>query len=598
MQDVRIKRLRLHANGGNHVAARLALQQTLRQTPLQPSFLPSGAVLVIRRLDQLPPFARAGSASQEWAHQVQKRIDELARHAVRPAHQYVRVDAESVLFSDGVELLVCCTRDCLAGHSSWYWDSLFPTLPNAPVDERLVMAWSQHVEALPRTLARLSPAEAVQAVRRLDRRGLAQLAHQLQATFDLPLVPVREEAMRTPVHANGLEPANAADDPVPPWTEWLPASVARTLPIEAELFLGVNYLLAMSPQAVRGVDFVPQTVRWFAATAARGRFEQRPKPATAALDNTSDVEHAADATQGLGASSQISAKHSVDTIPGAEVLESGAPDWAASEVAARPHGDADAESPAAQSTATRLGGAFYLINLLTRLGLPWSVNEVATVNTWDFLAALTAALLGERFAEYQADPFWALVAELGGHDLDTPWGTDLPQTSRFALRPEWLAVHGFDTIACHPETTDGRTRLWAADFGWLIADLPGSVEHQDAWEAECRDAGVRPTYIHGPPPPSETLHPAWTARVGPGLGWWLQRCLPYLRFALARLLGAAPVLDFAAPILSLATVRTSATHLDIHFALAQIDLDVRRAGLDQDPGWAPYFGHIVTFYFS
>ena len=55
---------------------------------------------------------------------------------------------------------------------------------------------------------------------------------------------------------------------------------------------------------------------------------------------------------------------------------------------------------------------------------------------------------------------------------------------------------------------------------------------------------------------------------------------------------------FAAPILCLATVRASATHLDIHFALAQIDLDVRRAGLDQDPGWAPYFGHIVTFYFS
>ena len=67
MQDVRIKRLRLHANGGNRVAARLALQQTLRQTPLQPSFLPSGAVLVIRRLDHLSPL-RGPAAHHNSGH--------------------------------------------------------------------------------------------------------------------------------------------------------------------------------------------------------------------------------------------------------------------------------------------------------------------------------------------------------------------------------------------------------------------------------------------------------------------------------------------------------------------------------------------------
>ena len=196
----------------------------------------------------------------------------------------MRADAESVLFSDGVELLICCTRDCLAGRSTWYWDSLFPTLPDAPAGERLLMAWSQHVEALPRALARLSPTEAVQAVRMLDRSGLAQLAHRLQATFALPLSPVAEQAIRTPVHASALGPANASADLITPWAEWLPTSVARTLPIEAELFLGVNYLLAMRPQAVRGVDFVAQTARWLAATTSHGRFEQRPEPATAAFD--------------------------------------------------------------------------------------------------------------------------------------------------------------------------------------------------------------------------------------------------------------------------------------------------------------------------
>lgn len=46
-----------------------------------------------------------------------------------------------------------------------------------------------------------------------------------------------------------------------------------------------------------------------------------------------------------------------------------------------------------------------------------------------------------------------------------------------------------------------------------------------------------------------------------------------------------------------AWVSVSSTHVDLVFALNAIDLRVRRAGLDADPGWLPWFGRIVALHF-
>lgn len=40
------------------------------------------------------------------------------------------------------------------------------------------------------------------------------------------------------------------------------------------------------------------------------------------------------------------------------------------------------------------------------------------------------------------------------------------------------------------------------------------------------------------------------------------------------------------------------THADVIFRLAQADAGLRRAGLDQDPGWTPWLGYIVSFHFA
>jgi hypothetical protein len=47
-----------------------------------------------------------------------------------------------------------------------------------------------------------------------------------------------------------------------------------------------------------------------------------------------------------------------------------------------------------------------------------------------------------------------------------------------------------------------------------------------------------------------------------------------------------------------ARICTSTAHIDLHFALDQSDLRVRRAGFDVDPGWVPWLGRIVRFHYD
>jgi hypothetical protein len=45
-------------------------------------------------------------------------------------------------------------------------------------------------------------------------------------------------------------------------------------------------------------------------------------------------------------------------------------------------------------------------------------------------------------------------------------------------------------------------------------------------------------------------------------------------------------------------ISVTETHVDITFALVNSDLRVRRAGLDRNPGWVPWFGRIVAFHYA
>jgi hypothetical protein len=47
-----------------------------------------------------------------------------------------------------------------------------------------------------------------------------------------------------------------------------------------------------------------------------------------------------------------------------------------------------------------------------------------------------------------------------------------------------------------------------------------------------------------------------------------------------------------------ALLTVTPTHCDLHFDHRQADIRIRRAGLDIDPGWLPWFGRVVGFHYD
>lgn len=59
-----------------------------------------------------------------------------------------------------------------------------------------------------------------------------------------------------------------------------------------------------------------------------------------------------------------------------------------------------------------------------------------------------------------------------------------------------------------------------------------------------------------------------------------------------------PRLSLRRLVLRKGQVQNTRTHLDVHLDHRQTDVRVRRAGLDIDPGWIPWFGQVVHFHYS
>jgi hypothetical protein len=160
------------------------------------------------------------------------------------------------------------------------------------------------------------------------------------------------------------------------------------------------------------------------------------------------------------------------------------------------------------------------------------------------------------------------LQRLGFADALDAVSSSLDQVDRLvAASAPWLAVWaGLAPAACQRWVRDPMFAVLPA-FD-LIADLP--VQER---------AGVLLARWQAQPPAVRHL----------GRRMW------------RRLQGATQTSGWRSPRLLLqraAWMQLSATHLDVIFSFDQVDLSVRRLGLDADPGWVPWLGRIVNLHFE
>ncbi|MFZ0544802.1 MAG: hypothetical protein WAM60_05165 [Candidatus Promineifilaceae bacterium] len=587
--DLLIDHLRFKDPDESPAALKLGLQQALRQVRFHPVRLPPHVVLVIRRLQSQASFGLDAPQMYDWQRQVQSQIDDLAKQAYRPGKQYVPINASSVLFYDDVELLVCFTRDTLAHRTTWYWAELFPSVayPGQDVGFQLLAGWETYPQAIPHALVDLKPHETRNALSSLNSNQLSRLAHLLHQTIALRS-DVLESAVPDPIPSQQETTSShigkvAVPDlalPAAPWHNWLPPQLYQHLSPQAEYILGLCHTLIRCPQQARQPRFAQETRQWLEQTAFRPKTNPIPEPQISTIrPNLSDSI--------TGDLPRQSPNHSITQSP---------------------EPDHSADLPLPEGTYTSLGGALFLINLLTHLQLPGIVPGLEALNPWELLGALTADLLGEQLSLHQTDPLWQVFNTLAGLEPREKWGTNSKwqmangkeeegdegggEEGLFYLLPEWFGMLPGMSASLRLERQNSRQRLWDTAVPILIADLPDTTDALETLVALYEEADISMTIE--PQPGWTEIKTADNPFTTSNLSWYVARIRPFLITLLEYLTGETAETILHRP----ATIYLSHTHIDLCLSLEQISISLRRAGLDRSPGWLPGYGYIVTIFFD
>jgi len=556
-------------------ATHLRLERLIGEVDLRPPGMLPGEVLIIAHLRGLPPLTDMVRLSRVWVDGIRMQLADLYHRARHPARGTVPPDTVSVLFADEAELLLCLTRDGLAARAGehWYWRRVLAPGALRTPGETLSAAWAAYAGALPAVVARLAPDEIRRIAWTLRPAGIAQVVRALHAQFRLPdevLAVLAEHTTAPPEEMPAIAEA--------PWTRWCPPGWDY-IPPQVELLLGLAAALYHAPAYARTLDFARQTVAWFQAAQRMAPDLTGPAPHPAPAARATEPAVLAPKAAGIdpvGNEQSLSAPADVRTEPRLQ-LELG-------------------------GFETRLGGVLYLINLLAWLDLPqgWPGDFASHVSGWGLVEALARGLLAEQHASYAADPLWPALAELDRRAPGDPIAPDWLVRDAFRLPVTWLARFGAAAQAWTMVQGGERLALIDTVGGYLVADVPlAGRDPDEAVTAELEPyhaAGLAVTWTWGAVWPDHTLSPDVSTALGPGLGRWLADTVGFVHDLLARALG--PDLTPAQMLCEPGQVMVSQTHVDLFLSLEQIQLPVRRIGLDQDPGWVPDLGFIVLFHYG
>lgn len=247
----------------------------------------------------------------------------------------------------------------------------------------------------------------------------------------------------------------------------------------------------------------------------------------------------------------------------------------------------------AEVVETGLGGVFFLINVGLALGLYADFTRPLApglaLPVWDLLALLGTALLGD---EVRDDPAWPLLGWLSGRAEGEEPGVTFEPPDDWSIPTAWLRPFP-EAGTWTWSAAAGRLRVWH-HAGFPVADQPLGPEDLEEQVTAATDA-YRPmadfVLVRGE-------RPEMNAGDRP-LGCWVARLAAYVGPRLARAVGESDGASAAALVFRLrARLLLTSTRLDVVMSLDELPIEVRRAGLDRDPGWLPAAGRYVAFHFE
>lgn len=516
---------------------RSRLTEALERVRLAPA-LPPRAILVLRRLADPRPGElladKPGSGRQEWERAAQARLEEAWRRATRPALETPSPAAEAVWFADPAEWLACLSWDLHQGLAAGRW---------------WWQSWLRGPGSgdVPRTLGRLWQAEAQwlpQAVELLYRRHGPALQPLLARLPPAPAAALCEVIAR----AYALPPAGSPEELTRRLEPLLPAAdraVTRALPPGPAALAALCLAITRAPTALQRYRRAAGSVPGAARPAGLEAAPAAPAAGPPLPASTRDAAASARGETGPPARPPLPALGK--TGPPGRRPEPGPARPPAQNrevrVAAGESGPLEIKEPPAGTLQSNSPGLAGFTAAPAALPAP--------------RAAPTGKTLPAPQAGNAAGPL-LFAAEQG--ILTTLGGL-------------WYLVNLLADLDWLP--AGGELNGWQKLAG-LAAALLAEVAPDPAWDllaALAEDEAVEP--------------------AGPD---WLAGALPLAQDYLAARLEQPGAI--AAAIVEPATLYLTQTHVDVVFTLEQIRLDIRRAGLDRNPGWVPELGRIITFHYQ
>ena len=233
----------------------------------------------------------------------------------------------------------------------------------------------------------------------------------------------------------------------------------------------------------------------------------------------------------------------------------------------------------AEGIVTALASLLFLVNFVVWL----DTEEDSPLPTgWALVELLGRHLLGAQLSDFADDPLWDVLAELDGRRPGTPPDVELEAAVPLRLPRAWLRrwPPPDRTYVAHWDSE--RLVVRHLEAGFVVADVPCPAHRVDevaaAEAARLEDADVIVDgSVAGAAPTRER-------RFGEAVGAFVDWLLRSRGIAVSSLMSPG-------------LVRVTSTHIDVVLSLEDVDLAVRVAGLDRDPGWVPLLGRIVLFHF-
>lgn len=623
-----VSRMKVRGSRLDPLLCRQRLSRLLDEADVTLDGFPRSAIICLRHVrttvdDGLLSASSRQGSREGWKRQIRTSLDQVARHAYRPARDVVPTTAEAVWFADQAELLACLGRDWSTHRLStvWWWHSLFP---RANFSTLAVTQWKDKPQWIPAVLHRLAVTrELISVVRRLSENDCKTLCSALIMTFGLThlrtVIQALPDAVRNEPESRLLRSEVAlsiTDRQVPghnqtrdheSWLTSVPEAADETMPIEARAFLIIGFLLHRTPQTVRAAAFSRSFQQW-CETAHRpaAPMERSSALATREMPHVSIPKSSRQATSSVRTPadrpaiqwqfSELSSEEKPAVRQSAPIAKAEQPFVSREaetsalvdkpQASDKPVNDLAAEAPLVIESAW--GGLLYLINVALHLELyadfSHPLRPGLDLPMWRFLALIGEELAGETLRQ---DPLWDGLVDLCG-PTDQPSHDWMPPED-WAMPSDWL-----DTFpSAEPwrwSSCRGRLRL-VHPAGFVVYDR---VAHESELEEELER--LKTDYIGISNLERDEKDVASTDAAG--LRRWLNWLIPYLR---ARLVLALAVDEGDAMSLLLhrrCRIQLTDGRLDAFFSLQDHPIEIRMAGLDRNPGWVPAAGRYVEFHYD